>query len=68
MVLVYILQYTGTLLWFVIFQVRSRGLPDDFEGTEVRVVEIEGNMCVWVCLHACECVCVCVCVHACVCM
>ena len=29
-------------------QVRCRGLPDDFEGEEVRVVEIEGldtNMC-----------------------
>ena len=31
-----------------VHQVRSRGLPDDFEGSEVRVVEIESvdvNMC-----------------------
>ena len=31
-----------------VVQVRSRGLPDDFEGSEVRVVEVEGldsNMC-----------------------
>ena len=26
----------------VLSQVRSRGLPDDFEGSEVRVVDIEG--------------------------
>ena len=25
-------------------QVRSRGLPDDFEGREIRVVEIEGEI------------------------
>lgn len=32
----------------VLLQARSRGLPDDFEGSSVRVVEIEGldfNMC-----------------------
>lgn len=37
-----------TLSIFTLLQVRSRGLPDDFEGSSVRVVEIEGldsNMC-----------------------
>ena len=68
---------TVVYMWYTVSQVRSRGLPDDFEGTEVRVVEIEGYLCVSVCLCVCVCVvcvvcvcvwvvcvCVCVCVHA----